>query len=326
MNNHTIYKDKSYYTHGQIRYYVDQNGNEIDSFFIINAHLITKESVELFKRLIDENHKFVCMSSRTDFPRASRFRQNGKEPWWVSAIEEKSSGYMHCFRNPQDFRIPQNKPQILLSNSDYWNFPKMEKLNKKYHFMYCCNRGSWGKEDPKNEKFFVKFAKRFCVNSNMKCCIAGRDSFIDEFPVLKHENIHFFGDSKWSKVLELQRQSGCLFVTAVEDASPRIIPEAILMGTPVVVNKDIWGGWKYVNDETGLFFDESGDIDLVAEAILEMNDSNLNPREFFVQNYGKKRTGIRMADFIRNETDIDLPKHVKGLFRSSQIALGKDHF
>lgn len=39
------------------------------------------------------------------------------------------------------------------------------------------------------------------------------------------------------------------------DASPRMITESIVRNIPVLVNSDIYGGWKYVTENTGLFFD-----------------------------------------------------------------------
>jgi len=39
------------------------------------------------------------------------------------------------------------------------------------------------------------------------------------------------------------------------DASPRLIVESLVRGRPVLVNKNIYGGWKYVNKNTGRFFD-----------------------------------------------------------------------
>jgi|TARA_Y100000034_G_C6907297_1_gene421480 hypothetical protein len=36
------------------------------------------------------------------------------------------------------------------------------------------------------------------------------------------------------------------------DASPRLISEALCLGVPVVVNEDIYGGWKYVNKSNGI--------------------------------------------------------------------------
>jgi hypothetical protein len=38
------------------------------------------------------------------------------------------------------------------------------------------------------------------------------------------------------------------------DASPRLIVEALVRSRPVLVNRDIYGGWKYVNSKTGYLF------------------------------------------------------------------------
>jgi len=62
------------------------------------------------------------------------------------------------------------------------------------------------------------------------------------------------------------------------DASPRLLTEAIIRGKPVLVNSSIYGGWKYINDKTGRFFD--------APSI----------KEFLKDNYKKDyETGLRNA-------------------------------
>jgi glycosyltransferase involved in cell wall biosynthesis len=38
------------------------------------------------------------------------------------------------------------------------------------------------------------------------------------------------------------------------DASPRLLAEAIVRGVPVVVNENIYGGWKYIEPDNGRFF------------------------------------------------------------------------
>ena len=38
------------------------------------------------------------------------------------------------------------------------------------------------------------------------------------------------------------------------DASPRMLAESLLCGTPALVNENIYGGWKYIAPDTGLFF------------------------------------------------------------------------
>lgn len=46
-----------------------------------------------------------------------------------------------------------------------------------------------------------------------------------------------------------------VFVPSDADASPRLIPEALVRNRPVVLSSSIYGGWKYINDNTGSLFD-----------------------------------------------------------------------
>ena len=71
-----------------------------------------------------------------------------------------------------------------------------------------------------------------------------------KFPNLKMISKSFSTDEVCSIML------GCKSVLFPNeaDASPRILAEAIVRGRPVIVNSSIYGGWKYVNDVTGRFF------------------------------------------------------------------------
>jgi len=45
------------------------------------------------------------------------------------------------------------------------------------------------------------------------------------------------------------------FFGNTSDCSPRMLSEALLRGTPVLVNNKIFGGWKYITNNNGLLFD-----------------------------------------------------------------------
>ncbi len=49
----------------------------------------------------------------------------------------------------------------------------------------------------------------------------------------------------------------CKFVLLPSDAdaSPRLLVESLVRDIPLVVNNSIYGGWKYINDKNGAFFD-----------------------------------------------------------------------
>ena len=96
------------------------------------------------------------------------------------------------------------------------------------------------------------------------------------------------------------------------DASPRMIPEVIIRGTPVLVNKHIYGGWKYVNDVNGAFFDGAknrSEMDEdrehyeneLREKMLYMMKTNFEPQKIeddFYSRYGFWRSAKRLAGII----------------------------
>ena len=68
----------------------------------------------------------------------------------------------------------------------------------------------------------------------------------------------------------------------MHDASPRVLAEAMCLDVPILVNRHIVGGWKYVHGQTGAFFDS---VDNVVPAFREIVDGlqrgDLHPREWF---------------------------------------------
>jgi hypothetical protein len=49
-------------------------------------------------------------------------------------------------------------------------------------------------------------------------------------------------------------------VTGISEASPNIIGQALTLNLAVVINKNILGGWKYVNEKTGAFYNSESDV------------------------------------------------------------------
>jgi glycosyltransferase involved in cell wall biosynthesis len=59
------------------------------------------------------------------------------------------------------------------------------------------------------------------------------------------------------KLNQLMQSSRVLLCGNTNDASPKIITEAIIRGLPVLLNKNILGGQKYINEENGILYDGS---------------------------------------------------------------------
>ena len=89
-----------------------------------------------------------------------------------------------------------------------------------------------------------------------------------------------------------------LFLPNIMDASPRILAQALCLNKPALVNKNIVGGWKYINKNTGEFFNDEHDIDEVLKQFLE-NYKNYTPRDYFKTNYGPQICGRILAAFIK---------------------------
>ena len=72
------------------------------------------------------------------------------------------------------------------------------------------------------------------------------------------------------------------------------------MNTPVLVNRDILGGWKYVNEKTGLFFTENTIKESVYKIMDNIKMSQYSPREYYLNNYGLKNSGRQLRDFLKS--------------------------
>ena len=79
-----------------------------------------------------------------------------------------------------------------------------------------------------------------------------------------------------------------------------MLTEALCYDLKLLVNYNILGGWKYVNEMTGEFFKDEYDIESSLNKLVRNLDNNkYQPRKFFVDNYGKERTGRTLANFIK---------------------------
>ena len=100
------------------------------------------------------------------------------------------------------------------------------------------------------------------------------------------------------------KKSRFLFVPNISDASPRVITEAICYNIPVLVNKNILGGWhNVIPSVTGEFFTDETDLSYHLSKIL---NNQYQPRNWFQENRGKTNSGKLLAKFlIDNFPDIN---------------------
>jgi hypothetical protein len=213
--------------------------------------------------------------------------------------ESMCTAWCHCFQDP-DLYFRTQKPLLLLSHSDFtdYSFVSPTRLfqeadrRKDYDFVYVCQAGP-GKEWVKNWDLAQRCLPVLCGQLRLKGILIGRDVIpsLPDYGGL----LTICGELPWRELMSVFTRSRFLFVPNVMDPSPRIITEALCMNTPILVNRMILGGWKYVNPFTGCFFESEFDVAVGARTCLQQWTS---PRRWFIANHGPLLAGRRLSSFL----------------------------
>tara|TARA_B100001121_G_scaffold310429_1_gene341415 strand:+ start:5231 stop:6325 length:1095 start_codon:yes stop_codon:yes gene_type:complete len=207
-------------------------------------------------------------------------------------------GWLHCFREPEKF-ININKPHALISESDFVNYKQIKpdkSIKKEYDYIYSCPKvnSDSGCDDwvsyNKNWELGKKCVK-VMSDKGLKGLLIGRKGC--KVP----DNCETTGWVEYDEMLKLYQKAKFVFLPNKADASPRVLTECLSLDVPCLINKNILGGWKYVNDKTGKFFTDENDIEKTAELLLS-NLDKYSPRQFIIDNYGPKNSGIKLKNFL----------------------------
>mmetsp|Transcript_3067 Transcript_3067/g.6376 ORF Transcript_3067/g.6376 Transcript_3067/m.6376 type:complete len:786 (+) Transcript_3067:1646-4003(+) len=224
-------------------------------------------------------------------------------------------GWLNMYKNP-DSIFPSNIPVIQMSHSD---FSVLEidydvevaqgKHEKKYDFIYamtnteaevkngCTGWGAYAKNWPLAKKAM----DIMCLEMNFTGVVLG---IVDsngnscEIPPSCQNKVVTAPFVNYFEGLNFMRQSKFLFLPQVYDASPRVAVEAMSLNVPLLMNNQIVGGWKYINDETGEFFnDNMSDFRSSLVKLVNRLDS-YSPRSYVELNYGTKIAGSKLRAFV----------------------------
>jgi len=155
-------------------------------------------------------------------------------------------------------------------------------------FVYASARDPW-KRVTKNWKLAHRAVPTICDELGLRALV------IDPPESFDHPAIVECAPLAWPAFLAVLRAARFLFVPNERDPSPRVIAEALCLDVPVVVNRTILGGWKYVNAATGVFFDDGGDVVAAVRACLT---APVAPRRWFRANHGPFVAGAALLRFL----------------------------
>jgi glycosyltransferase involved in cell wall biosynthesis len=242
----------------------------------------------------------------------------------MKEILSKIHGWLYCNKDPEFLK---DIPKLLFSESDIplINNVLIKNLNKEYDVIYNSGSDSEFHKYHKNWELAKKCFKKMS-EAGLKILIIGREKMDD--PSEEHKNITLKPFTPYYDFVDYIERSKVCFIPNISDASPRVLTESLIKGVPVIVNKNIFGGWKYVCNKTGLFFEDENDIiDNIKKIIEKVDQKKYNTRQWFLKNYyveedNKKIpiSGINLRNFILKILN---RKGLKSYIKSRMTGIGE---
>jgi hypothetical protein len=248
------------------------------------------------------DHRTVGMTCQGVFPMRGELPGNlpigtspgeGRHEAYLGSID----GWAHCFRHPDQY-LPEGSPRIRYCDSDnvdpdrVWTVATQgERVTKRWDFIYTCMPVP-SNIVAKNWELARRCAIRFATNLHLRGLLVGVAALAD---VPMHPLIEVRPFIRWTEFVRCLLESRVAFFPNTWDPSPRVIAEALSLDVPVLVNRNILGGWHYICDATGRFFeDEEGAVQIMDSTPWDA----LGPREWYCAHYGPWHAGVRLAEFI----------------------------
>eukprot|EP00347_Sterkiella_histriomuscorum_P005439 403356617 len=195
------------------------------------------------------------------------------------------AGWLHCARNPSDY-LGNFQPRINFAESDLsWDviqawYPGEEvdqEFKKEFDLVYVNLGDSDWHNATKNWPLALESFYELTKELDLKILIIGRDP-----PEDLRMNIVVKPFMDFEQVLQHFGRSKAIFIPSVSDASPRVMTQALSLNVPVLVNYNIVGGWKYVNNQTGVYFTSHLDVVDAYKRLMELgNSGQLQPRKWY---------------------------------------------
>ena len=277
----------------------DERGKVIP-VIALTAFLGLPEHVNRFREYIANGIKVIGYTSYKSFPKPiSDGTVDNQSLDDKFKYTQEIKNWVCCFKNPTDYTFTKNNNLLEMSESDFIDASPKD-TPKKYDFIYSCLEddkdacplNGWNAVN-RNFKLALKCFPIMVNDFNLKILVVGRLNCGLE--KLYPDNIEVVGFLQYNEFQERLRQSRYLFIPNVYDASPRVITEALSKDIPVLMNRNILCGSKYINEHTGEFFTDEHDF---KDQLNKLLNKQMHPIKWWAQNYSKEKSGTKFRNFL----------------------------
>lgn len=288
--------------HFPYRYLYDENG-KILPIVLVSGFFRDDKERNIFTEYVYNGIKVVGITAYKSFPKPIT-DNTGDNSSKDDAFDyyENIKNWLCCFRDPDLFGFDKTHNLIDISESDFYDADdKKEPVEKIYDVIYVCfkdddecSTDGWNAVN-RNYKLATSCLPILINEFKLKVLIIGRLNCGLE--KLYGDNIEILDFMPYFDFQEKLRQSRFLFMPNIYDASPRVIAEALIKDIPVLMNRTIICGAKYVNHETGELFTDENDIRLSITRLLA-REKSISPKKWWEKNYSKKKMAKKFRDFL----------------------------
>ena len=286
------------------RYFTDVNDNPLP-IVAVTGFFRDKAAEDRFHEYKQKGIAIFGITAYKSFPNREMLDKSEGEYELNDTFDYTSSirDWLCCFKNVSKYGFTDNNRLIDMSESDFYDseIDNNKNVVKKYDFIYICCKDSdtcpldgWNATN-RNFDLALKCFPIMCNEFHMKGLVVGRvgcgleDKFGDKLEVVEWLD--------WHILQEKMRASKMLFVPNIYDASPRVVAECITKDVPVLMNKHILCGSKYINYETGELFTSETDL-LPALTNLVNKEYKISPKKWWSNNYSNEKCQKQLRDFL----------------------------
>ncbi len=287
------------------RYLYGDDEDNILPIVLVSAFFRDEHSKNLFTEYTDNGVKIVGITAYKTFPKpitdSSADNDTNNDTFEYT---KNIQNWLCCFKEPTQYGFTYNNNLINISESDFYDVDDSPSVTKKYDIVYVClkddanekgcNSNSWN-EINRNYDLALKCLPILINEYKLKVLVIGKSGCgLEE----KYGNmIETTEMLPWEDFQNKLRESRILFIPNVYDASPRVVTESITKGLPVLMNRNIVCGSKYINAETGELFTDDHDIRYALDQLLSRMDT-ISPKTWWKSNYGVKKSATKFRNFL----------------------------